>query len=1350
MQALLRRSLLTNTTIDASSKDRTTKGYSILYPQLVIRGDQQRRSGEALDACRKLQEALALREKYQSWQALAGGEGESAATIHSFSLEHGVFRLKNAEGAYVDRVIPMSDFYRDYARVLDIASDGPVRTFTYERLKVLELKFDMHRNLNSSLELESTKEDIRDFQNVYKVDTHVHLAAAMTASQLLDFIKAKLDSEGDLVVNETKDKGEETLKQMFERLKLDVGALTTDSLDVHGDNTFQRFDNFNNKYNPFGFADLRLVFLKSANKIQGRYFAELTKDLLVNRPPFVASEYRISIYGRSAKEWDELAEWCNSYDLKSATNQWMIQVPRIFSVWNRHAGVASFEAMLANIFRPLFEVSLDPSSHPALHIFLNEVSGFDSVDDESKLELAGESWPSPEEWCTPQDPPYSYYMYYFWANLSSLNALRASKGLNTFSSRPHCGESGDVNHLASAFLTAQHINHGINLAQSTPLQYLYYLARIGLAVSPLSNNALFLDYRKNPFDLFFRRGLFVSLSTDDPLQFHYTQNPLIEEYAVATQNWKFNPIDLSELARNSVLMSGFSHETKKKWIGPTYDQPGPDGNDISFTNVPNIRVSFRQEAYNAEMELIGHSSPMLDSLTLSSSVFDNLGWTCLEIANPGDVPINVTTEGIQAVYRLQTAHVLRRKYTAADNPIHPNPSLLYSATPSPLTASSSPVPACGAATATVESTTSASSDSAGASFTYAYVAGVILPTDLERLARLRSLPSSSECQPNILKVGDDVRASLIATDDGLRGDDAPIFREAERYQKIHSFADFVADYQQLCTIVEDGPTRTWTYRRLKLFEFFYRFHSLMNKSSEKKQAKRIHTDFYQCHKVDTHVHVSSAPHPEHFLVFLKDLWRQKRDQPVAPGQAETIAQLFQRLKIPIENLTVDALGMSSIPDTFSRFDTFQNLHNPFGSKEMRDIFLKTDNDNQGEYFGALLSQVMDVAGTSPQIHTEYRLSINGKSLTEWHDVAVWAKKHRLIRPSQNRWVIQVPRKYDIYFKEGQVTSFGQLLRNIFEPLFAITADPTADPDLVEFLDNVSGFDSVHDESALDRPLEGSPAPDEWTSGDNPPYAYYLYYMWANIASLNNCRRATSQSIFDFRPHSGAAGDPRHLCAAFLLGQGISHGIKLKSMPALQYLFYVAQIPIYCSPISENGLYIKMAKHPFVSFFRRGLSISLCSDNPLQHHFTEEPLLEEFAIAAQLHSLSPIDMTELARNSVLHSGFPDELKEQWLGHNFRTGNTPSKSNLPPIRHAFRQYVLQTEKRFIRSILQFYTAEGQPKKELVLLNPVLQALLHSRERRPETHSPPNSAVSAHWSLVSARLLHRTSPRRPVTLR
>ena len=34
----------------------------------------------------------------------------------------------------------------------------------------------------------------------------------------------------------------------------------------------------------------------------------------------------------------------------------------------------------------------------------------------------------------------------------------------------------------------------------------------------------------------------------------------MEEYSIAAQVWKLSSVDMCELARNSVLMSGFPHE----------------------------------------------------------------------------------------------------------------------------------------------------------------------------------------------------------------------------------------------------------------------------------------------------------------------------------------------------------------------------------------------------------------------------------------------------------------------------------------------------------------------------------------------------------------------------------------------------------------------------------------------------------------------------------------------------------------------------------------------------------------------------------------------------------------------
>ena len=50
---------------------------------------------------------------------------------------------------------------------------------------------------------------------------------------------------------------------------------------------------------------------------------------------------------------------------------------------------------------------------------------------------------------------------------------------------------------------------------------------------------------------------------------------------------------MCELARNSVLTSGFSHEVKQHWLGLNYTREGNSGNDVKRTNVPDIRVAYR-------------------------------------------------------------------------------------------------------------------------------------------------------------------------------------------------------------------------------------------------------------------------------------------------------------------------------------------------------------------------------------------------------------------------------------------------------------------------------------------------------------------------------------------------------------------------------------------------------------------------------------------------------------------------------------------------------------------------------------------------------------------------------------
>lgn len=534
------------------------------------------------------------------------------ASSMAFELDEGsVYQVYDStsakDSAPIVDVPTLRDFYMDLEKIHDISSDGPAKSFAYRRLQYLEGRYDLYTLLNEYEEVAETKKvPHRDFYNVRKVDTHVHHSACMNQKHLLRYIKSKMKKCPDDIVLFRDDK-KLTLREVFESINLTAYDLSIDTLDMHAHtDSFHRFDKFNLKYNPIGQSRLRDIFLKTDNFIGGRYLAEITREVIsdLESSKYQMVEWRISIYGRNQQEWDKLAAWVLDNKILSPNVRWLIQVPRLYDMYKSSKMMENFESVIKNVFLPLFEVTKDPASHPKLHIFLHRVIGFDSVDDESKVERRlFRKYPTPKEWTSKQNPPYGYWIYFLFANITSLNAFRKQRGFNTFLLRPHCGEAGDTDHLAAALLCCHSISHGITLRKVPIFQYTFYLDQIGIAMSPLSNNALFLTYDRNPFVSYFRKGLNVSLSTDDPLQFAFTKEPLIEEYSVATQIYKFSAVDMCELAKHSVDQSGFELSLKQRWLGKYCYLPGVLGNDVAKCNVPDVRESFRHETLKAEHSL---------------------------------------------------------------------------------------------------------------------------------------------------------------------------------------------------------------------------------------------------------------------------------------------------------------------------------------------------------------------------------------------------------------------------------------------------------------------------------------------------------------------------------------------------------------------------------------------------------------------------------------------------------------------------------------------------------------------------------------------------------------------------
>lgn len=85
----------------------------------------------------------------------------------------------------------------------------------------------------------------------------------------------------------------------------------------------------------------------------------------------------------------------------------------------------------------------------------------------------------------------------------------------------------------------------------------------------------------------------------------------MEEYSIAKQLWHFTSVDLCEMARNSVLQSGFCDQVKAAWLGSANFL---EENEPKSTNVPNLRIRFRHQVFKEELQLLSGGTSRQDDV----------------------------------------------------------------------------------------------------------------------------------------------------------------------------------------------------------------------------------------------------------------------------------------------------------------------------------------------------------------------------------------------------------------------------------------------------------------------------------------------------------------------------------------------------------------------------------------------------------------------------------------------------------------------------------------------------------------------------------------------------------------
>ncbi|XP_031650633.1 AMP deaminase 2-like isoform X4 [Oncorhynchus kisutch] len=280
--------------------------------------------------------------------------------------------------------------------------------------------------------------------------------------------------------------------------------------------------------------------------------------------------------------------------------------------------------------------------------------------------------------------------------------------------------------------------------------------------------------------------------------------------------------------------------------------------------------------------------------------------------------------------------------------------------------------------------------------------------------------------------------------------------------------DYINDMNVMMALIINGPVKSFCYRRLQYLSSKFQMHILLNEMKELAAQKKVpHRDFYNIRKVDTHIHAASCMNQKHLLRFIKRAMKKYPGEivHVERGKGQTLMEVFETMNLTAFDLSVDTLDMHADRNTFHRFDKFNAKYNPIGESILREIFIKTDNHVQGKYFGHIIKEVMADLEESKYQNVELRLSICGRCRDEWDKLAQWAVKHQ-VYSNNVRWLVQVPRLFDVYHTKKQLCNFQELLDNIFMPLFEVTIDPARHRELHLFLQHAERFQHLGAASSL--------------------------------------------------------------------------------------------------------------------------------------------------------------------------------------------------------------------------------------------------------------------------------------------
>lgn len=527
---------------------------------VMVESGGRQPSSEELAAGQMLLEIRQLRRKYLSFAPQAAGNSHAA----SFTA------------------IAWKEFEGDYERLLQLLGSSALWNFCRRRLAAARGLFEAHRALN-----EDNEDEEAAGRGLTRVDNCIQLARALPPGRLMDVFHSKL-AEGN-----GKDEDAGALRKLLEGR--DAGGWQRppgpQELTADADEPVPAMQS------------LKGLFSCTTNVVHGSYLRETTAALLrrLERSSHASggvtlAELRLPLHAEG-DAWVDLARWASDLGSLSSRACWVVQLHvTSYAALKGRRAILDYGELLDNAFGPLVKlVTEEPHGEVWLKLqeLLHHVVAFELSACLAVTEPLNGEVPEPSEWNESHSPPLAYQFYHLWARLKGLNCARARSkqkelGLRAAASSPEA--------LACAYLLgASSVSGCGSLSSHLPLQYLYMLDQVGVAVSQCSKRSL---GEAGALQKLFTHGLRVALCTEDPAVSHWSDDPLGQEYGLA-HSAGFSNADLAELARNSQWISSFESFAREE-------------ENVEEQEAMGLRARYRRAQRQEEIEFLSSLIPDKD------------------------------------------------------------------------------------------------------------------------------------------------------------------------------------------------------------------------------------------------------------------------------------------------------------------------------------------------------------------------------------------------------------------------------------------------------------------------------------------------------------------------------------------------------------------------------------------------------------------------------------------------------------------------------------------------------------------------------------------------------------------